>query len=231
MNIAPDVLKGQCLVALHRWPWIPTMEIEYSLPPGLLLAVGSRETNLTNEAGDYSRRPGEKYPQCHGFGVWQRDSGAFPGTNSLYLMDVARQGDDAAHELATAYHVLGNWAHAISAYNCGLGAAQAAIRLGHDPDDYTTGHDYAHDVLARRGLIVTWGLVQPLPAPSIEGLSPMYIVAASGHLWLVGSNGRTAQILDSTQHSAIGKILSKVESQLTDSEWHSACEVLGRLAS
>jgi hypothetical protein len=38
---------------------------------------------------------------------------------------------------------------AISGYNCGEGNSIKALRKGADPDSYTTGKDYAADVLVR----------------------------------------------------------------------------------
>jgi hypothetical protein len=68
---SPDVARGrdepelsaQYQRAKSQWPFIHRTELARGLPRMLLFAVGSRETNLTNEVGDSG----------HGHGVWQLD--------------------------------------------------------------------------------------------------------------------------------------------------------------
>jgi soluble lytic murein transglycosylase-like protein len=59
-----------------------------------------------------------------------------------------------AKVLADALKALrGDLRHAISAYNCGVSRVQQALREGKDSDAYTTGRDYASDVLGRADLV------------------------------------------------------------------------------
>lgn len=63
MNITESELSAQYQRAKSKWPFIHQTELASGLPRMLLFAVGSRETNLTNEVGDSG----------HGHGVWQLD--------------------------------------------------------------------------------------------------------------------------------------------------------------
>jgi hypothetical protein len=137
VNISADDLKAEVASALHTWPFIPAVEQAHGLPKNLLLAVGSRETNLRNVVGDGG----------HGHGVWQRDDRAWP-IPSGYNADVERQANDAAALLASNIHAFG-LAGGVAAYNCGGGNVQRALREGRPVDHYTTGGDYSTDVLAR----------------------------------------------------------------------------------
>jgi hypothetical protein len=122
-------ISGQTLLADYRraketWPFIEDAEQAHDLPALLLYAVGSRETNLKNIKGDFSRRPHESSKRFHGFGVWQRDSDAF-GVDESYLRDVRKQAEDAP-----------------------------ALAAGLSVDQHTTGRDYSADVLARHAFLV-----------------------------------------------------------------------------
>ena len=63
MEITESALTAQYQRAKLAWPFIHQTELARGLPRMLLFAVGSRETNLTNEVGDFG----------HGHGVWQLD--------------------------------------------------------------------------------------------------------------------------------------------------------------
>ncbi len=127
MDIAPAQLLAEYQRAAAAWPFIPAVERQYGLPPFCLFAVGSRETNLTNEAGDLG----------HGHGVWQLDDRSHqipPG----FDQDVHAQAIYAAIMLAgeiAAYGEVG----AYDVYNSGQPAPAG-----------TTGHDYGPDVAGRR---------------------------------------------------------------------------------
>lgn len=130
MNISPQDLGSQYDRAHQQWPFITDAEVWFQLPNMLLYAIGSRETNLTDEVGDGG----------HGWGVFQRDnrSHTIPAN---YLQDVRQQAVDAATLLVSNYHRFGSWQGACAAYNSG------------QPNDaYTTGHDYGADVMGR----MTW---------------------------------------------------------------------------
>jgi len=139
--------------AKAEWPFIDAVEKAHGLLPLLLYAVGSRETELENKAGDFTQRKGESSPRFHGFGVWQRDSGSFDVDES-YLKDVHRQAEDAATLLAGHHGTFGRWDAAVAAYNCGAGDVRSALDAGRPVDEPTAGHDYSADVLARRDFLV-----------------------------------------------------------------------------
>lgn len=142
MNIAPATLLDQHDRAREHWSFIDDVEAWCGLPPKLLYAVGSRETNLTNEIGDGG----------HGFGIWQRDNRSHPGLTPAYLNDVHQQAADAAALLVANLHACGSWRGALAMYNSGR------------PDDrYTTGHDYAADTLARLSCLITSRVKDTLP--------------------------------------------------------------------
>jgi hypothetical protein len=63
MRIPAATLLAQYRRASRDWPFIDALELHHGLPRGLLYAVGSRETNLTDKTGDGG----------HGHGVFQLD--------------------------------------------------------------------------------------------------------------------------------------------------------------
>src|ERR1700756_2102997 len=58
MDITESQLSAQYQQAKSKWPFIRQTELASGLPRMLLFAVGSRETNLTNEVGDFGHGPG-----------------------------------------------------------------------------------------------------------------------------------------------------------------------------
>ncbi|MFI8792575.1 peptidoglycan-binding protein [Streptomyces sp. NPDC055105] len=153
------MLKQQA-AALKSWPFIPDVEKAHGLPAGLLIAVGSRETNLTNKIGDGG----------HGFGVWQRDN-RWHDVDETYLKDVRKQAEDAATLLAANYKALDNWGYAVAAYNRGLTGVKDALAAGKSPDSVTAGGDYAADVLGRLA-----HLQETATAPSDSSSTTTYTV-------------------------------------------------------
>ena len=133
-------VQKQAARALADWPFIPDVEKKHGLPPNLLLAVGSRETNLENELGDHG----------HGHGVWQQDDRWWPSMPEDFDQDVRKQAEKAGKLLADNHEKLGGvWAHAIAAYNKGVNGVREALAAGKSPDSITAGGDYAADVLGR----------------------------------------------------------------------------------
>jgi len=137
-------LTKQGAAALEAWPFIHQTEKDYGLPTGLLLAVGSRETNLTNKRGDGG----------HGRGVWQRDD-RWHTIPSDYDTDVPLQAKDAARLLVANYTVLKDWGYAVAAYNAGLTGVRDVLKAGKSADSVTAGGDYAADVLGRLAVMKT----------------------------------------------------------------------------
>lgn len=122
----------------------------------LLLAIGSRETGLTNELGDTG----------HGVGVMQiddrfwsiakslRDSGEWRSASGRMML--IKQADTILRNNMASVRAAGVAGQyvcqvAVSAYNCGI---HNAI-LGHyegDCDAFTSGHNYSADVLGREAI-------------------------------------------------------------------------------
>lgn len=132
MDITESELTAQYQRANPKWPFIHQTELAHGLPRMLLFAVGSRETNLTNELGDGG----------HGHGVWQLDDRSHTppgGTWEHFDADVAVQCATAAamlHGILTTTD--GNVEKAAAIYNSGQPS-----RLP------TAHHDYGIDVLER----------------------------------------------------------------------------------
>ena len=129
---------------------------QFALPVDLLLAIASRETNITNELGDGG----------HGVGVMQIDVRYHPIAQQMIVngrwqkpagrLALIRQGakilagnvaaaQDHIHDPNQALRV------ATAGYNCGIHNAIVGHYEG-DCDAYTTGHNYSADVFARRAL-------------------------------------------------------------------------------
>ncbi len=141
MNISASDLHAQVLRARAAWPFIDQTNTLAGLPEGLLLAVGSRETNLTDETGDGG----------HGHGVWQLDDRSHQIPNP-YPVDA--QAEDAANHLIGTFRSCGTWLGACAAYNS-----------GQCDDRFTTGGDYAADCMARARWIafnLPWEDTMPL---------------------------------------------------------------------
>lgn len=144
MRISVDQLLAQYERARAAWPFIDDLERAAGLPAKLLYAVGSRETNLVNEPGDWGIRYwppwNETAPRFHAYGVWQRD--VEHGVTPAYLDDVHRQAADAAAELVGWFDRFGSWQAACNGYNSG------------QPTDAGTAHgDYGPDVIERMQVI------------------------------------------------------------------------------
>ncbi len=131
MEITESELATQYQRASSRWPFVHQTELAHGLPRMLLFAVGSRETNLTNEVGDFG----------HGHGVWQLDDRWHtpPGGFTRFDANVPLQCATAAamlHGMMTVTR--GNVQQAAAIYNS-----------GQPGDAGTTHHDYGTDVLER----------------------------------------------------------------------------------
>jgi len=131
MDITESELAVQYQQADSRWPFIHQVESAQGLPRMLLFAVGSRETNLTNEVGDFG----------HGHGVWQLDDRSHmpPGGFADFDANVPLQCATAAAMLQGMLRITGgNVEEAAAIYNSGQPG-----ELG------TTHQDYGIDVLER----------------------------------------------------------------------------------
>jgi hypothetical protein len=131
MEITESELAAQYQRASSSWPFVHQTELAHGLPRMLLFAIGSRETNLTNEVGDFG----------HGHGVWQLDDRWHtpPGGFTRFDANVPLQCSTAAAMLHGMLTVTGgNVQHAAAIYNS-----------GQTGDAGTTHHDYGTDVLER----------------------------------------------------------------------------------
>jgi hypothetical protein len=132
VEITEAELTAQYQRANSAWPFIHQTELAYGLPRMLLFAVGSRETNLTNEVGDFG----------HGHGIWQLDDRFHtppPGGFMQFDVNVKLQCAIAAAMLQELLAITGgNVEEAAAIYNSG------------QPGEFgTTHHDYGIDVLER----------------------------------------------------------------------------------
>jgi len=132
MEITGAELASQYQQASSTWPFIQQVELAQELPRMLLFAVGSRETNLTNEVGDGG----------HGHGVWQLDDrshtppgGSWPAFDASVTLQCTAAATMLNGLLASTG---GNVEEAAAIYNSG------------QPGEPGTTHgDYGVDVLER----------------------------------------------------------------------------------
>ncbi|MFC4494059.1 N-acetylmuramoyl-L-alanine amidase [Streptomyces ovatisporus] len=153
-------VKAQAERALKDWPFIPAVEKKHGLPAGLLLAVGSRETNLVNKVGDGG----------HGHGVWQQDDRWWK-VPAGFDKDVQAQAEKAAKLLADNIKAVGLPA-GVAAYNAGLTGVKNALAAGKSADSATTGGDYAADVLGRMAYADDVKPTRVLEWQKVEGYMP-----------------------------------------------------------
>lgn len=132
MEITESELTAQYQRANSRWPFIHQTELAHGLPRMLLFAVGSRETNLTNELGDGG----------HGHGVWQLDDRSHTAPGGKWV----DFDGNVALQCATAAAML----HGILTTTDGNVEKAAAIYNSGQPSRFpTTHHDYGIDVMER----------------------------------------------------------------------------------
>jgi hypothetical protein len=127
MDISPANLERECRAARAQWPYIDVVEADHRLARGLLYAMGSRETNLTNVRGDGG----------HGHGVWQLDDRWHtipPGFDK----NVELQAVAAAAMFVSMLAATKDLVSALDIYNSGQPRPAG-----------TTGGDYGPDVAAR----------------------------------------------------------------------------------
>ena len=126
----------------------------HGIPLPLWLAIGSRETNLTNELGDGNHGVGyvqvdvrshEIARQMKADGTWKTQ----PGKLLDYGAALLAQNHAAVLKQLPGIDAHGAWKVACSAYNTGLDRAIEDSRDHGDSDRRTTGGDYGADVLNR----------------------------------------------------------------------------------
>lgn len=123
---------------------------ETGLERSLLLAIASRESHMgmmldENWLGDHG----------NGIGIMQIDRRYHPVYANTYSPSNHYANIRKAAEVLKTdlKNFGGNKYQALAAYNAGPNDVRLAIRQGLDPDLFTTGQDYAKDVLARYEII------------------------------------------------------------------------------
>jgi hypothetical protein len=153
MRISEKDLRAQFDRMVDVGDWIREAEVHLDLPPYMLFALGSRETNLKNLIS----------PNGHGWGYWQRDDRSWIIPKD-YLDTPDVQATDAAALLMshmrffrTAYPYIAPWLPAICAYNAGRGGVRRKLDAGGQANSATTNGDYGSDVLERWTYFIRWG--------------------------------------------------------------------------
>ena len=164
MSITPAQLSAEFeAVVKNGWlPFFMAAAQKYGFPPPLLLAIGSRETNLTNIKGDF------RNGVWHGYGIMQVDIGTDPafckGWNPAMVAESIDEGtfilSQKRQQLDDA-NIFDPRALAAS-YNAGASAVIRALAAGRDCDATTTGRNYGADVMERATGFAS--LMAPAPA-------------------------------------------------------------------
>jgi transglycosylase-like protein with SLT domain len=133
--------------------WLPLFQQsaqETGFPVEFLMAIASRETNMTNKRGDY------RNGQYNGFGIMQIDRKTDPGFcaswNAADVQPAIHRGASILAEKSRSLlsqRLPINLEYIACAYNCGQGTVVKAILDKQDPNLHTTGGDYGRDVIAR----------------------------------------------------------------------------------
>lgn len=149
--------------------------------PALLLAMGSRETNLANIVGDGGHGRGWLQIDDRFFATWlSRHAGCASGTWRPQFASALPRGrvPTLTHSTLQAIEILhGNVAFAasrklpanermrfaVAAYNSGAGNAIHAFGAG-DVDAHTAHGDYSADVFQRRDVVARYLKRHGLPA-------------------------------------------------------------------
>jgi hypothetical protein len=131
-NVSMSELLTMAKAAAIRWPFILTTERAFGLPPYLLFAVGSKETNLSARYTQGATGDGG-----HGHGVWQLDNRSHQIPAGFDTDPVAQCNKAAAMLRANLdrYHDL---VSALNVYNSGQTKSER------------TTANYGPDVAARR---------------------------------------------------------------------------------
>lgn len=151
-------------------------ERAHGLPPGILAAVASRETNTKNIVGDEGHGRGLMQIDDRSHGAWLKAHGAgdagAPDVDAAidYAGGLIQKAIEYARSNAVAEADVLKFA--LSAYNAGPGNALKGYKNSGDSDAYTTGKNYGADVLARwHKMFPGQGdpVLAPPPAPQIAG--------------------------------------------------------------
>lgn len=148
-----------------------SVEQEKSLPPGILLAVASQETDMNDVVGDGG----------HGRGLFQIDDrshadflGRVGAAGVGRKPPIPQAADHAGSLLASnisfgaskGVAASGRLKFGLAAYNAGAGGALRGLEEHGDPDARTTGGDYGASVLARFAMVQS--LLGSAPQPVLK---------------------------------------------------------------
>lgn len=124
---------------------------KWNVPLALLLAVASRETMIGSDSyyqgNSFTGRDG------HGKGIMQIDDRWHTFAQITSPTDHEGYINYGAKYLRELLDQFGSTKEALVAYNAGPDDVYKARAAGVDPDRYTTGGDYAQDVLQRAEMI------------------------------------------------------------------------------
>ena len=154
----------------------------------LLLAIASRESHIGQILdGSYLGDGG------NGIGLMQVDRRYHPEfAASVRPSDhykIILKGAQIFKEELNRFD--GNTYAALAAYNTGPGDVQKALGRGEDPDIYTTGGDYAKDVLTRYELIKQLNGSSTTQLANMDTIAGLILVsAAAGTVFLMSRNSR-----------------------------------------
>jgi len=141
-------------VQQNGWmPWFRKAARKHSIPIPVLLAVASRETGMGTDpqwiANNFVGSDGDSTGIMQ---ISRRFNPKFvnntpPGRHDLFI--------DKGAELLNIEldRFNGNMKYALVAYNAGPDDVRQALVRGQDPDNRTTGGDYARDVIRRADII------------------------------------------------------------------------------
>ncbi len=169
MNITASELAGQ-LQDVKRQGWLSffySVAIEYGFDTSLLLAIGSRETNLTNIEGDFHNG------MYHGYGIMQIDIGTAPFFCRMWTPLIVKESIAMGAMILSGKraqllsHSISDPRAIAASYNAGASAVLRALAAGKDCDAPTTGGDYGADVMERAAVL------QGLLIPGGQSSSPL----------------------------------------------------------
>lgn len=193
MSVNPIVLTSQ-LIFLNNAGILPAFthaaEV-FNVDRNILLAIASRESNMGIAlADDWTGDFGSCGATGCGMGIMQidrryhKDFAATTAPND-HFANVLK----AASILKKNIHTFdGNLKAAIAAYNAGPGSVRSALNQGLDPDLFTTGQDYARDVLSRYQMIKSLGGADEIGDQLKNVLATTIIAGLSGAAYMVIQN-------------------------------------------
>lgn len=147
-------LRAQLIKAkMNGWfEYFKSASANHSIPLSILLAIASRETNISNIKGDSGHGRGimQIDDRYHSKFISHNKEGLDPESNIDYAASLLRSNiDRVANEFNSSDYNI-TLKPAISGYNGSLAKVIALVHNGKDPDQATTKKNYAADVLARR---------------------------------------------------------------------------------